>query len=172
MYILCSGLMALVASNPITTRGPQQLYEIRNPNEIHVGPLGRTVEHLKVCEVEVRRDHCLDGYCVDMIVCAKGQDTRPKGPWDGNTDYYCKQEYYSYNGISISVASGCAFHPVGEEKHAKEMPNTKECVRGETARSLGINEVYFVQETVKIRNQDLQTEETITVSCSTYYKER
>ena len=57
------------------------------------------------------------------------------------------------------------------EKLAKENPNTKKCVGGERAGSFGINEVFFVQETVKIRHQHLQAEETVNAGCSTYYKE-
>ena len=153
IYILCSGMMALVASSPITTRGTDQLYDRRGPNEIHVG--GRQ-EQKKVCEVSVRRHR---GY--NATVCTSDKSMK-LGPGGTNIGHSCEQEYYAHNGIS--VPSGCALYLETEVKHAEEKQNTRECVCGEGSGSLGIHEVFFVQE-ITI------SEVTVNAGCSTYYKD-
>ena len=155
MYILFSGLMALVASSPITKRSPIEIYVRRNPNEIFVG--GQ--EHKKVCEVDIRTQR-FDGEFVDMKVC------RPPGPGSRNIAHSCKQEFIVHN--DHLVPSACALHLVNgaeEEKHAKLKPNTKECVHGEGSGSLGFHEVFFVQETIKLPYGH------VNAGCSTYLKD-
>ena len=163
LLVLFSAMAKPLAGSPI--RGDR-----RNPNEIHVS----SQEHRKFCEVSVHWKS-VSGDLLETRVCKyAASDILSSGHRSMN--HICKQQFIPHN--NIEVPSGCALFlvkerqgEVEEEKHAEELPGSRECVGGERADTLRTLEVFFVQETIKIRRLNLQTEETVNAGCSTYYKD-
>ena len=154
IYILCSCLMPLVASRSITKRSPSEIYDRRNSNEIFVGE----TQHKKACEVSVSRHRGQD-----MITCTRTGEQASTELDNKNIAHSCNQTYI-YHGDQ-PFPSGCALYLGREGKHAKETEDTKECVDGERGGSLGIHQVFFVQEEIQLPHGH------VTAGCSTYLKD-